>query len=105
MKINGHEVNGKKYSSRSSMNSLKSTPFHNSANSKNISSSDDVSHISQMDNLSKDIIRNFSRSKGHKNAQSEQLISKIILIIIFGPMIINLIVSIISAIFRSLTTL
>lgn len=66
MKINGHEVNGKKYPSRSSMNSLKSAPFHNSANSKNISSSDDVSHISQMDNLSRDIIRDFPVQKGIK---------------------------------------
>lgn len=119
MKINGREVHGSKHSSYSSIdslnNSLKSTSSHkvrkNSpishtfddlANSKNISSSD---NISQINNLSRDIVKDFSRSNGRQNAQFEQTFSKIILIIIFGPMILNLIVSIISAIFYSLNAL
>lgn len=121
MKINGREVHGSKHSSYSSIDSLnkslKSTSSHkvrknnpishtfdDLANSKNVSSSDDVSHISQINNL-RDIVRDFSSSKWRKDAQFEQTFSKIILIIIFGPMILNLIVSIISAIFYSLTAL
>lgn len=86
MKINGRDVNGRKCSSNSSINSF----------SKNISNSD---KITQRNNLNRDIIRNFSHSKGQQNVKFEQRFSKIILILVFGPMILNLIISIISALF------
>mgnify|MGYP004514790623 CR=1 FL=1 len=86
MKINGREVHGRKCSSNSSINSF----------SKNISNSN---KITQMNNLNRDIVRDFSRSKGQQNAKFEQTFSKIILILVFGPMILNLVISIISALF------
>ena len=91
MKINGRDVNGRKCSSNSSINS-----FSNNSFSKNISNSD---KITQRNNLNRDIIRNFSHSKGQQNVKFEQRFSKIILILVFGPMILNLIISIISALF------
>lgn len=87
MKINGREVNGRKRSSNSSMNS-----FSNNSFSKNISS---TNNITQMNNLNRDIIREFSRSR----AKFEKTVSKIIFVLIFGPMILNLVISIISALF------
>lgn len=121
MKINGRDVNGRKVSSNmirssnSSINSLKNTSSHgvkngnsvfrtfdNVVNSNNISNSN---NITQMNNLNRNIIRDFSHSKGKQNAQFEQAFSKIILIMIFGPMILNLIVSIVSTIFYSLKSL
>ena len=107
MKINGRDVNGRKYSFNSSINSsinsLKSTSsrkarnkFDSAMNSKNISSIDSIFQVS---NLNRDVTRDFSSSKGKQNAQFEQTFSKIILILIFGPMILNLVISIISALF------
>lgn len=89
MKINGREVNGRKRSSNSSMNS-----FSNNSFSKNISS---TNNITQMNNLNRDIIREFSRSRVRQNF--EKTVSKIIFVLIFGPMILNLVISIISALF------
>ena len=91
MKINGREVNGRKCSSNSSMNS-----FSNNSFSKNISS---TNNITQMNNLNRDVIREFSRSRVRQNAKFELAVSKIILVLIFGPMILNLVISIISALF------
>lgn len=108
MKINGRDVDGRKYSSNSSikLNSISSRKarnnnsvfhaFDSAVNSKNISS---IDNISSLNNLNRNITRDFSSSKGRQNTQFEQTLSKIILIIIFGPMILNLIVSIISTIF------
>lgn len=90
MKINGREVNGRKRSSNSSMNS-----FLNNSFSKNVSS---TNNITQMNNL-RDIIREFSRSRVRQNAKFEKTVSKIIFVLIFGPMILNLVISIISALF------
>lgn len=96
MKINGRDVNGRKYSFNSSINSsinsLKSTSSRKARNSS-------IDSIFQANNLNRDIIRDFSYSKGKQNAQFEQTFSKIILILIFGPMILNLVISIISALF------
>lgn len=91
MKINGREVNGRKRSSNLSMNS-----FSNNSFSKNISS---TNNITQMNNLNRDIIREFSRSRVRQNAKFEKTVSKIIFVLIFGPMILNLVISIISALF------
>lgn len=91
MKINGREVNGRKRSSNSSMNS-----FSNNSFSKNILS---TNNITQMNNLNRDVIREFSRSRVRQNAKFEQTVSKIILVLIFGPMILNLVISIISTLF------
>lgn len=91
MKINGREVNGRKRSSNSSMNS-----FLNNSFSKNISS---TNNITQMNNPNRDIIREFSRSRVRQNAKFEKTVSKIIFVLIFGPMILNLVISIISALF------
>lgn len=108
MKINGRDVDGRKHSSNSSikLNSISSRKarnnnsvfhaFDSAVNSKNISS---IDNISSLNNLNRNITRDFSSSKGRQNTQFEQTLSKIILIIIFGPMILNLIVSIISTIF------
>lgn len=106
MKINGRDVNGRKHSFNSSINSsinpsinsLKSTSSRKARNSS-------IDSIFQANNLNRDIIRDFSHSKGKQNAQFEQAFSKIILIMIFGPMLLNLIVSIISTIFYSLKSL
>lgn len=91
MKINGRDVDGRK---------VKSSTIHSSNSSihnlKDISSSD---KITQMNNLNRDIIRDFSHSKGQQNVKFEQTFSKIILILVFGPIILNLIISIISALF------
>lgn len=86
MKINGRDVNGRKCSFNSPINSF----------SKNISSSD---KLTQINNLNRDIIRDFSHSKRQQNVKFEQTFSKIILILVFGPMILNLIISIISDLF------
>lgn len=115
MKINGRDVNGRKVSSNmirssnSSINSLKNTSSHgvkngnsvfrtfdNVVNSNNISNNN---NITQMNNLNRNIIRDSSRSKGQQNVKFEQTFSKIILILVFGPMILNLVISIISALF------
>lgn len=106
MKINGRDVDGRKHSSNSSINSsinpsinsLKST---SSRKARNYS----IDSIFQVSNLNRDVTRDFSSSKGKQNTQFEQTFSKIILIMIFGPMILNLIVSIISTIFYSLKSL
>lgn len=114
MKINGRDVDGRKHSSNSSikLNSISSRKarnnnsvfhaFDSAMNSKNISSIDSIFQVS---NLNRDVTRDFSSSKGKQNTQFEQTFSKIILIMIFGPMILNLIVSIISTIFYSLKSL
>lgn len=114
MKINGRDVEGKKHSSNSSikLNSTSSRKarnnnsvfrtFDSAVSSKNISS---IDSIFQANNLNRDVTRDFSSSKGRQNSQFEQTFSKIILILIFGPMILNLIVSIISTIFYSLKQL
>lgn len=92
MKINGRDVNGRKINS----NMIHSSNSFINSFSKNISSND---KITQMNNLNRDIIRDFSHSKRQQNVKSEQTFSKIILILVFGPMILNLIISIISALF------
>lgn len=102
MKINGRDVNGRKYSFDSSINSsINSLNSISSRKAKNSS----IDSIFQVSNLNRDVTRDISHSKGKQNAQFEQTFSKIILIMIFGPMILNLIVSIISTIFYSLKQL
>lgn len=102
MKINGCDVDGSKCSSNSpiKLNSISSRKarnnFDSAVNFKNISSIDSIFQVS---NLNRDVTRDFSSSKGKQNTQFGQTFSKIILILIFGPMILNLVISIISALF------